>query len=92
MGGWKLKAALTEREREEWLVAKTDFARVEMLVGAVERLHNEADLDPGVLWAAARIVEFHDEPTLAAELLTQSAADITRATDLDRPFIEKALQ
>ncbi len=43
MGGWKLKAALTEHEREHWLAAKRDFDRVRMLVSAVERQHAEIE-------------------------------------------------
>ncbi|KKM85374.1 hypothetical protein LCGC14_1289610 [marine sediment metagenome] len=48
--------------------------------------------DQGVLWAAARLVEFHDETTLARELIEQSGADITQADEVcDAPFIAKAL-
>lgn len=47
--------------------------------------------DRGILWAAARLVEFHDEPTMAAGLLLESGADVSCADELDRPFIQKAL-
>lgn len=50
-----------------------------------------AEFDAGVLWAAARLVEFHDQPTLAEELLVQSGADVSKATALDAPFIQQAL-
>ncbi len=50
-----------------------------------------AEFDAGVLWAAARLVEFHDQPTLAKELLIQSGADLSKATALDAPFIQQAL-
>ena len=69
--------------------AKRRSSRLERDLAAREA--RELDLDPGVLWAAARLVEFHDAPTLAAELLVQSGADITRASELDRPYIDKAM-
>ena len=37
--------------------------------------------DDGVLWAATRLVEFYDQPTMAAELLEQAGVDISRATE-----------
>lgn len=51
----------------------------------------ERDFDAGILWAAARLVEFHDQPTLAKELLIQSGTDPSKATALDAPFIQQAL-
>jgi len=45
--------------------------------------------DDGVLWAAARIVEWYDEPTRAAELVRESGAHIELADEIDAPFIEK---
>ncbi len=58
-------------------------------------MHNNystADFDQGVLWAAARLVELYDEPTIAAELLRESGADVTAADEIDVPFLTKALE
>ncbi len=48
--------------------------------------------DDGVLWAAARLVESFDEPTLARELLVESGVDTKRADIVDAPLIKKALE
>ena len=46
----------------------------------------------GVLWAAARIVEWHDLPTHARQLLQESGVDTKHADEVDAPFIAKALK
>ena len=53
---------------------------------------DKATFDQGVLWAAARLVEFHDQPGIAGELLRQSGVDVLEADMTDAPFIAKALE
>ncbi len=60
-------------------------------IAEIERLE-EVIFDAGVLWAAARIVEFHDQVVLARELLIQSGVDTERANEVDKPFIKKAIE
>ncbi len=53
------------------------------------RLGDE-DFDRGILWAAARLVEFHDQPTIAGVLLRESGANLSLADDVDMPFLTQA--
>lgn len=52
----------------------------------------EPTFDDGVLWTAARLVEFYDQPTMAKELLRESGVDTTRAQKEDAPYIARALE
>lgn len=52
-----------------------------------------SEFDHGVLWAVCRIVELHDEPVVAADVLRESGINITtRQADIaDRPFLKTIL-
>ena len=60
--------------------------------GARVAAAHKRDFDQGVLWAAARMVEIFDQPTMAAELLQQSGADISLTDGADLPCLQKALE
>ena len=59
---------------------------------AKRKAENEWELgfSYGVLYAVARIVELHDEPGIAADVLNESGVDPRRAESYDRKFINKA--
>lgn len=45
----------------------------------------------GVLWAVARIIELHDQPGIAADVLRESGfgLDLRHADEYDRPFLRR---
>lgn len=47
--------------------------------------------DAGVLWSVARIVELHDVPVVAADVLRESGVplDLTKCDEADREYLEK---
>ena len=53
---------------------------------------DNATFDQGVLWAAARLVEFHDQPGIAKVLLQQSGVDVLEVDVTDAPFIARAME
>lgn len=50
--------------------------------------------EDGVLWAVARIVELHDQPVIAADVLRESriALNLRRVDEADRPFLKTVAQ
>jgi len=44
----------------------------------------------GVLWAVARIVELHDQPVIAADVLRESGIelDLRRVDEADREYLK----
>lgn len=55
-------------------------------------MSNKGTFDQGVIWAAAFLADAHDLPTIAAELLQKSGADLTEVDVADAPAIAKALR
>jgi len=49
-----------------------------------------SDFNKGVLWAAARIVEMFDEPTIAATVLRESQIplELRLVDEADRPYLK----
>jgi hypothetical protein len=43
--------------------------------------------DQGVLYAVARIIELHDEPVIAADILAGSGVDLKHADEYDAVFL-----
>lgn len=50
-----------------------------------------SQFNAGVLWSVARIVELHDEPTIAADVLRESGIelDLKRCDEADREFLKQ---
>lgn len=44
----------------------------------------------GVVYACARILEMHDEPVIAGDILAESGVDVRHASDYDVAFLRKA--
>lgn len=54
----------------------------------------EPTFEDGIIWAVARIVELHDQPVIAADVLRESGIkpNLRCVDEADRPYIKTALQ
>ncbi len=51
---------------------------------------SEKDFACGVIYACARLIEMHDQPTMALEILKESGVNLKWADEYDKKFIRKA--
>lgn len=75
------------------------YAAHEELLKGMEDLKNTQDemskshfnkgWDNGVLYALARLIEMHDFPSIALEILDESQADVSNATECDVEFLRR---
>ena len=48
------------------------------------------NFETGVIYACARLIELHDEPTMANDILRESGVDLANGDEYDLAFLRKA--
>ena len=55
----------------------------------VREKKTELSFDAGVVWACARMVDMYDQPSMAQDILKESAVDVRKAIEYDVAFLRK---